>query len=395
MLRILRVEKNKVNSDITDYAHLSSKWCDEIYRKTEINLQTVFAQPVVDGDYVNFVTSYMGKFEELNSDRQNLYADALSDHQKKVSKIISYLGSAAKFADPELNASKELLLRILGTLDKKYVFDNKNVLAVPLYLHKAQAIPPVIAHTPAFPFKKSLLGLLLLIPLSLLVWFLLNRLNAEEPVTPVSAEETEEETEKPQDTQLKENCILAANTATIYPQLVIAMDSSSSMLESDGRTNKLSVAKDAAKTLIKNIYPKIDINFIEINGCPSAKNRGYFKNEKRAELSSLIDGLQPSGDSGTPLVDAIREISNSVDGVNSDAVGILITDGMDSCEIMNTLSNNPVMKQCKVVFAPDMNLKNSCQVTYPSYALMLSDLSDGSCVLSGEGSSMVMFISSC
>lgn len=116
------------------------------------------------------------------------------------------------------------------------------------------------------------------------------------------------------------------------PELAIAFDGSQSMLLKYGYTNRLKSAQKAARDLITNIDKNVSIGFIEINGCPVAKNRGFFGAGNRGALIRAINNVNPYAyDGKTPLVNGLNELSKTLDGVNSDAVGILITDGEDTC----------------------------------------------------------------
>ena len=116
------------------------------------------------------------------------------------------------------------------------------------------------------------------------------------------------------------------------PELAIAFDGSQSMLLKYGYTNRLKAAQKAATDLISNVDKNVKIGFIEINGCPVAKNRGFFGPNSRGALINAINNVNPySYDGKTPLVNGLNELSKTLDGVNSDAVGILISDGEDTC----------------------------------------------------------------
>ena len=116
------------------------------------------------------------------------------------------------------------------------------------------------------------------------------------------------------------------------PELAIAFDGSQSMLLKYGYTNRLKAAQKAATDLISNVDKNVKIGFIEINGCPVAKNRGFFGSNSRGALINAINNVNPYAyDGKTPLVNGLNELSKTLGGVNSDAVGILISDGEDTC----------------------------------------------------------------
>ncbi len=118
------------------------------------------------------------------------------------------------------------------------------------------------------------------------------------------------------------------------PQMAIAFDGSESMLMDYGRATRLDAAKNAATSLVNSIDKNVSIGLVEINGCGSAKNRGFYEPSKRAALVGSINAVNPYRyDGKTPLVDGLYKLSRMLDGVNSEAVGILISDGEDTCPL--------------------------------------------------------------
>ena len=121
-----------------------------------------------------------------------------------------------------------------------------------------------------------------------------------------------------------------------YPRLVIAFDGSESMLSNDidytTAHNRINLAKKAVSDMVPLIDKRVSIGLVEINGCPLAKNHGFFASDARSALISKVRAISPySYDGKTPLSSGILNIANSVDGVESDDVGILISDGEDTC----------------------------------------------------------------
>ncbi len=122
------------------------------------------------------------------------------------------------------------------------------------------------------------------------------------------------------------------------PKMVIAFDGSESMLIPDvagsrGLSTRLSAATYAANNMINSIDKNVDIGFVEINGCPAAKNHGFFSGSQRATLRGQINSINPMRYGGmTPLVNGINQMEKMVDGVNAEAVGVLISDGKDTCD---------------------------------------------------------------
>ncbi len=131
------------------------------------------------------------------------------------------------------------------------------------------------------------------------------------------------------------------------PKMVIAFDGSQSMLINDvpGSASRLAAATSAARKLADSIDKNVEIGFVEINGCPAAKSRGFYTGIQRPALKDTISGINPMRYDGmTPLVDGLQQISRMTDGVNADAMGILISDGEDTCAATRNLDVCSVAK---------------------------------------------------
>lgn len=134
------------------------------------------------------------------------------------------------------------------------------------------------------------------------------------------------------------------------PKMVIAFDGSQSMLINDvagngGLSSRLQAATSAASSLVGNIDKNVEIGLVEINGCPTAKSRGFFSGTQRQALRQTISNIDPMRYDGmTPLVDGLQQISRMTDGVNADALGILISDGEDTCPLTRNLDVCQVAK---------------------------------------------------
>lgn len=127
---------------------------------------------------------------------------------------------------------------------------------------------------------------------------------------------------------------------TEFPQMIIDFDSSNSMNTRDVPAgglffSRMVAAKSAARDIVGKIDKNVAVGLIEINGCPNPINRGYYSGANRNALLGTIANIHTrrNGDGGTPLVNSLRHMSGMVDGVNRDAVGILITDGVDTCPL--------------------------------------------------------------
>lgn len=120
------------------------------------------------------------------------------------------------------------------------------------------------------------------------------------------------------------------------PQLILATDGSGSMLEpmTDGSL-RIAAAMKAANEVVDSIDRNVPIRLFGIQGCPLARDYGVFSGSQRAALKRSIALTNPLLSPRplqvlTPLVSALRGMAN-VAGANNDAVGILISDGLDTC----------------------------------------------------------------
>ena len=126
------------------------------------------------------------------------------------------------------------------------------------------------------------------------------------------------------------------------PKLFLAFDGSRSMLSNDIDTNiehtRLALAFKAVEDLVVKIDKRIDIGLIEINGCPLAKDHGIFKSQYRNALLNDVFSINPFNyDGRTPLVDAVATIGAKA-GNDTNDIGIVISDGEDTCSYQNLCS---------------------------------------------------------
>lgn len=130
------------------------------------------------------------------------------------------------------------------------------------------------------------------------------------------------------------------------PTLGIAFDGSESMILQYGASSRLYAAKNAAKNLIRSVDKNVNISLVEINGCPVAKNRGEYSGARRNDLIRAIDNINPYAyDGKTPLINGLTELSKMLDGVNAESVGILISDGEDTCPFTANMNVCEVAKR--------------------------------------------------
>ena len=393
MLRILRCEKSKVSPKILSYALYADDFKKEIKSALGEEYSEIISKAEISGDYVNFVTPLSGELDKVTEANKIKYQDALNVLEHRRDKVIEYLKSSTPLSNRALETHRKEFSDIIASDNTVFMVNGQAVIAPVSFNphYKDVAVPPTGATT--VPVKKRgcllpflLLLLLLLLLLFLLWWFLLrpwpfegnftDRFNSlfpqkevpsqvvepkkEDEAKPATTEEKTEPVEEEAKDQAKaeaeakrkaeeqkqkelatkraleeKNKVPKCKTLKQegkMPELAIAFDGSQSMLLKYGYTNRLKAAQKAATDLISNVDKNVKIGFIEINGCPVAKNRGFFGPNSRGALINAINNVNPySYDGKTPLVNGLNELSKTLDGVNSDAVGILISDGEDTC----------------------------------------------------------------
>jgi Mg-chelatase subunit ChlD len=98
---------------------------------------------------------------------------------------------------------------------------------------------------------------------------------------------------------------------------------------------RITAAREATRRLVQSLPSDVDTGLVLVNDCPSAYPVGFYAPANRSSLLAQINGIQARG--GTPLGDGIRRAAAMVDGVNRDAVIVVLSDGEDSC------GSNPCM----------------------------------------------------
>ncbi len=445
MLRIYRCSKQEVSPQVLAYAPHAAMWDREIEMQLGQEYSAILAQPVVDGDYVNFLTPKSGEQIEVDSSNLNQFSKASELLERRKEHVYSFLTSGKPLINKTLESSRADYAYAVAHAEKFFVLQNEIPVAVGATLSAKPAwINPIPAAAAIPPKKGCLLPFLLLLLLGLLLlgllwWFFLrpwpmegtlkdrfddlfgNRTEqvvepenkapqeeAKEPVVePPAPEAKEDEEKKALEEKLKEEEAkrlaleeelkakkeaeekaeqerlaqeelkkkkeqeareLAAKKKAEeakkkaeeekkkaqakkvpkcktlkeqgkMPQMAIAFDGSESMQMKYGSTTRLRAAKSAAKDLISTVDKNVSIGLVEINGCPLSKNRGFFAPARRSALLTSIDNINPYAyDGKTPLVNGLNELSKMLDGKNSDAVGILISDGEDTCPFTSKMN---------------------------------------------------------
>jgi hypothetical protein len=92
---------------------------------------------------------------------------------------------------------------------------------------------------------------------------------------------------------------------------------------------RITVAKPAATSVVQRVPSDVNIGLVMVDDCPAARPVGMYAPGQRGALIGQIQGIQPRG--GTPLADGMAKAGEMVDGVNREALIVVVSDGTESC----------------------------------------------------------------
>lgn len=92
---------------------------------------------------------------------------------------------------------------------------------------------------------------------------------------------------------------------------------------------RISVARSSAKQLVDAIPKDMNISLVTALNCGRVESTSPFSFRQRGALKTQISQIQP--DDKTPLADALARAGEMVDGVNRDAIILLVSDGEETC----------------------------------------------------------------
>ena len=141
----------------------------------------------------------------------------------------------------------------------------------------------------------------------------------------------------------------AKRTKQQAPEMVLIFDASGSMSISmditpdelrrlmqdrpvknfDREPRRISLAHRSAKQLIDEVPKDMDISLVSAATCQQVSVTPALSFAQRDELKYAIDNIQPVGK--TALAEALEKAGTLVDGVDRDAIIVLITDGEETC----------------------------------------------------------------
>lgn len=134
------------------------------------------------------------------------------------------------------------------------------------------------------------------------------------------------------------------------PNLIIATDGSGSMINllSDG-SMRIDAAIKAAHALIDQVDKNVPIRLFGIQGCPLARDYGTFSGNERQRLKAAVAQTNPMLQSIpfqvlTPLVSGMRGMASAAPK-SADSIGVLISDGVDTCDGTEDLNLCEVARQ--------------------------------------------------
>lgn len=134
------------------------------------------------------------------------------------------------------------------------------------------------------------------------------------------------------------------------PNLIIATDGSGSMINllSDG-SMRIDAAIKAAHALIDQVDKNVPIRLFGVQGCPLARDYGTFSGNERQRLKASVAKTNPMLQSIpfqvlTPLVSGMRGMASAAPK-NADSIGVLISDGVDTCDGTEDLNLCEVARQ--------------------------------------------------
>ena len=92
---------------------------------------------------------------------------------------------------------------------------------------------------------------------------------------------------------------------------------------------RITAAKQATLAIAKKIPRDANVGLVLIEQCPQARRVGFFPPGQHGALMSQLNAIEPKA--GTPLADGVAKAGQMVDGVNREALMLVVSDGQESC----------------------------------------------------------------
>lgn len=93
--------------------------------------------------------------------------------------------------------------------------------------------------------------------------------------------------------------------------------------------SRLDEAKKGINSVLHSLPNDVSVGMVTLQDCPAPTNHGFYSAGQRGVLSQQVNRLRPMR--GTPLAGGLREAVGMLDGVNADAIVVVISDGDDTC----------------------------------------------------------------
>lgn len=358
MIRITRIVKPSV--ELTDYAASFSPFRTLLETYLPASIQNLYARPVIADD------GAVEWYSDINGQPRRLL-DLSETEQSRARALLEQRLDSVRALHQKLaqNGSEpETMLRQLQAAthspapEQVWVIDGHPVIVPPA--EGAPRAADAATTAAAVSSRRWWPWLLLLALLIALILLLLSRCSplheTAAPVAPVPPAVTPGEPVKPETTPAPHAPVKptkavcpAQRTQQQAPEMVVIMDASGSMAITMDATQdeliswnqgkyveniereprRISLARNAAKGIIDTIPRDMNISLVAAENCRQVSLSPSFPFAQRSALKKRIEGIQPVGK--TPLAEALALAGKKVDGVNRDAIILLVSDGDETC----------------------------------------------------------------
>jgi len=341
MIRITRTVEH--NASVQNYINLYPAFISFIEQHLPSGYKNVFARPQQASD------GAIEWYSDINGQPVALTALPPAEKEKAQAllqqKLVVIGQLYQKLATS--NAAPADVLQVLSLASRQpdergvWVVDGQPVITA-WSESPAAPVAPVASKSRRWPW---LLLLLLLLLVLLAVLLLRGCVPTAKPLTPAAPAQV---APAPAPLPVKQICP-AKRTKQQAPEMVLIFDASGSMSISMDATpdelrrlmqdkpvknierepRRISLARRSAKQVIDEVPKDMDISLVAAATCQQVHVSSPLPFAQRNELKQAIDEIQPVGK--TALAEALEKAGKLVDGVDRDAIIVLITDGEETC----------------------------------------------------------------
>lgn len=336
---MIRIARTVVSEPVATGLESNFEQLDAILRNhSTAELINFFAQPRVTSDNtVEWYSQLNGRPVSLDSLSGMALQQAESRLQEKLSALQQLL---IKLTEKDvLTADQKYLLEIASQRpDRESVWVIEGQPVITSWPSRHRTITPVSCTRKIWPWWLAALILLLMLTV-----FLLRNCNGNVPTKPANIVQ-----EKAPEPVAQKQCLAKPDTKQ-PPEVVIIFDASGSMTISMDATQqelerwnagltvdniereprRISLARTSAKEIIDQLPVDMNVSMVAAADCKRVTTTSPFSTAQRGILKHAIDKIEPDGK--TALAEALIKAGNMVDGVNRDAIILLITDGDETC----------------------------------------------------------------